>query len=138
LNIKVLEETFGITEKSLTALRNELARRVDHRLKVFTVPAADNRQCLGYGVLILDESTDEAVIVGDGFRGDGGGEGGAGYRACEALLALFGLHPTYELENPVAFDQGRSWDAIVKVAQSYDEPARKPSELTAQYIDWVG
>ena len=81
--------TYGITSRSLKVLRNALAERIHHRLAVVEIPTSD--LCCGF--LILDRDTREAVFTGDGFRVDGGGEGGAGYRSARALFRVFGLTP---------------------------------------------
>lgn len=41
---------------------------------------------------MFDKTTGEAIFTGDGFRTDGKGEGGAGYKSAKALLSLYGLH----------------------------------------------
>lgn len=32
-------------------------------------------------------------MIGDGFRTDGGGEGGAGYNTAQAIFSIFGISP---------------------------------------------
>ena len=81
------ESTFGITAKSLKMLRNTLAERFNHRIAVIEVPT--DQICCGF--LLLDQDTREAVFTGDGFRTDGAGEGGAGYKSARAYLDLFGM-----------------------------------------------
>ena len=85
------QEALGITERSLKVLRDEIARRVDHDLMVLEIPTSD----ITCGYLIVDRTAREAVFTGDGFRTDGGGEGGAGYRAAEAYLDIFRLKPYF-------------------------------------------
>lgn len=87
--IIVDEETFGITVKSLKMLRNELARRIEHSIRVYQIRTSE--LCCGF--LILDFTNLEAVWSGDGFRTDNGGEGGAGYRSAVALLKIYGIIP---------------------------------------------
>lgn len=79
------EDAFGITQRSLQMLRDTLARSIDQHIAVFEV--STNDLCCGY--LILNRDTGTATFTGDGFRTDGGGEGGAGYRSARALLDLF-------------------------------------------------
>ena len=87
MRVSMNQEALGITERSLKVLRDEIARRVDHDLMVLEIPTSD----ITCGYLIVDRTAREAVFTGDGFRTDGGGEGGAGYRAAEAYLDLFRL-----------------------------------------------
>ena len=137
LRIKVHEETLGITERSLTALRNELARRVDHSVQIFQMPSADGEHCHCYGILIIDLTTAEAVIVGDGFRGDSGGEGGAGHRAAESLLCLFGFNQILELETLTDFREGADYSKQIEEATRFRDEVRVPADQKAGYIDWV-
>lgn len=83
------ENTFGITQRSLQMLRDTLARSIDQHIAVLEV--STNDLCCGY--LILNWDTGTATFTGDGFRTDGGGEGGAGYRSAHALMALFRMRP---------------------------------------------
>jgi len=85
------QEALGITERSLKVLRDQIARRVDDDLMVLKIPTSD----ITCGYLIVDRTANEAVFTGDGFRSDGGGEGGAGYRAAEAYLDIFRLKPYF-------------------------------------------
>ena len=87
MRVRLDQDSLGITERSLKVLRDEIARRVDHDLMVLEIPTSD----ITCGYLIVDRTAGEAVFTGDGFRTDGGGEGGAGYRAAEAYLDLFRL-----------------------------------------------
>jgi len=87
MRVRLDQDSLGITERSLKVLRDEIARRVDHDLMVLEIPTSD----ITCGYLIVDRTLNEAVFTGDGFRTDGGGEGGAGYRAAEAYLDLFRL-----------------------------------------------
>ena len=94
-NFKLIfdENTFGITQASLKMLRNELAKRCEHRIDIVQVQTDDI--CCGY--LILDLTTNEAVFTGDGFRTDGGGEGGAGFRTAYILIhTIYRLVPFQE------------------------------------------
>jgi len=81
------ENSFGITQRSLKVLRNTLSRSIDQHIAVVEIPTND--LCCGY--LILNRDTGVATFTGDGFRIDGGGEGGAGYRSAQALMTLFGI-----------------------------------------------
>ena len=83
------EESFGITQRSLKVLRDALARSIDHQIAVVEVPTND----LCSGFLILNKSTGIATFTGDGFRMDGGGEGGAGRKSAMALLTIYGIIP---------------------------------------------
>jgi len=81
------ERAFGITQRSLQMLRDTLARSIDHHVAMFEV--STNDLCCGF--LVLNRDTGTVTFTGDGFRTDGGGEGGAGYRSARALLDLFGV-----------------------------------------------
>ena len=90
MNIKHVifdENSFGITQRSLKILRDTLARGIDQHIAVIEVPTNDI--CCGY--LILNKDAGIATFTGDGFRADGGGEGGAGYRSAQAILNLFNI-----------------------------------------------
>ena len=87
MRVSMNQEALGITERSLKVLRDQIARRVDHDLMVLEIPTSD----ITCGYLIVDRTLNEAVFTGDGFRTDGGGEGGAGYRAAQAYLDIFRL-----------------------------------------------
>ena len=87
MNIIFDKESFGITQKSLKILRDELARRIDNEIIVYEIPVNDI--CCGF--IIIDKTRDEAVWTGDGFRFDRGGEGGAGYKTAEALFQIYGI-----------------------------------------------
>ena len=94
MRVSMDQEALGITERSLKVLRDEIARRVDHDLMVLPAWLADREiptSDITCGYLILDRTLNEAVFIGDGFRTDGGGEGGAGYRAAQAYLDIFRL-----------------------------------------------
>ena len=120
--------TLGITYRSLRLLRNEIARRVDHDLLVVEVPTTH----LTSGYLIIDRTANEAVFTGDGFRTDGGGEGGAGYRAAEAYLDIFRLNPY--MADPVDMApayEGNS-DTVVEGLRGIAEAALK--ETSGQFI----
>ena len=93
------EESFGITQRSLKVLRDALARSIDHQIAVVEVPTND----LCSGFLILNKSTGIATFTDDGFRMDGGGEGGAGRKSAMALLTIYGINPI--LWEPVNIDE---------------------------------
>lgn len=134
-------ETLGITQRALKALRDELALRIDHELLLFQVPASDGDHCEVYGFFLVDRTAREIVIIGDGFRGDNGGEGGAGHRAAQALLALYGLRATIEMLPDDAIDYREDIggyqgivDKVLEIAEvAHFEIAR---EKNPQYIDW--
>lgn len=82
------ENNFGVTQRSLKALRSALsyAAVAGHEIGIVEVPTGS--LCCGF--LVVDKITNSAVFTGDGFRTDGGGEGGAGYRSALGLVTLFG------------------------------------------------
>ncbi|MBN2569825.1 MAG: hypothetical protein JXB42_10395 [Deltaproteobacteria bacterium] len=87
MKIKFDIKSFGITYRSLKVLRDTLATSIGDEIAIAQVPTDDI--CCGF--LIVNKTTGEATFTGDGFRTDGGGEGGAGYKSAQALLRLFGL-----------------------------------------------
>ena len=87
VDVLFYEDSLGITQRSLKVLRDTLARSIDHRLAVVEAQTSD----ITCGYLILDADTGVATFTGDGFRHDGGGEGGAGYTSALKLIDLFGL-----------------------------------------------
>lgn len=133
-------DTLGVTQPALLALRNELAARITHHIVVFEVPTAE-AYCQTYGFFIVDLDVKEVAIIGDGFRSDEGGEGGAGHRAAQALLAIYGIKPEEALpEEAISYTDDESM---------YREPAEKMAELALEYdfkqpyfnkpgyVDWV-
>lgn len=94
----VFWDSFGITQRALKRLRDELCRRFEHDIVVFEW-SNHNILC---GYLIIDDTTKEIIVIGDSFRTDDGGEGGAGRKSAEALFLLMGIRvehisiPEYE------------------------------------------
>jgi hypothetical protein len=86
-DVLLYEDSLGITQRSLKVLRDTLSRSIDHRLAVVEVQTSD----ITCGFLVLDADAQLGVFTGDGFRHDGGGEGGAGYRSALKLIDAFGL-----------------------------------------------
>ncbi len=133
-------ETLGVTKPALQALRNEITRRVDHMINVMELPA-DADPDGSYGFLITDNTAGEAVIIGDGFRKDGGGEGGAGHRAAQALLRIFGISAIEAMpEDVVCFSEDESLyrdvvDKLIDLAEA--EGFKRPAENRPEYVDWV-
>ena len=87
MKIKFDINSFGITQKSLDNLKNELLTRARDKIAIIGVPTS--HLCFGY--LIIDKDKDEAIWTGDGFRIDRNGEGGAGYKTAETLFHILGL-----------------------------------------------
>lgn len=135
------QETLGVTQRALKALRDELAQRIDHEILVFQVPSEDGSHCEIYGFFLVDKTAEEIVIIGDGFRGDGGGEGGAGHRAALALLAIYHLVPIEMMpEEAIAYRED-SWAAYREIADKVLEIAEASEfdiarENTPEYVDW--
>jgi len=111
IHLKLHEDTFGITQKALKALRNELADRIDHEIDVRELPSSEMGHCGGFGYAIIDRTMEEVVIIGDGFRHDGQGEGGAGARAALALLSVYGMTWVGQ-EEPVTFIYDTNWNIV--------------------------
>lgn len=94
--VKFDVSTFGITHRSLKLLRNAIAESARHKIVVVEVPIDD--LCCGF--MVLDYDMQSATWTGDGFRTDGGGEGGAGYKTAKVLFDIFGITPVlWELSN---------------------------------------
>ena len=116
--LKLHKQTLGVTLRALKQLRDELAERIQHELLVIQVPSQDGSHCDIYGFFLVDRTAREIVITGDGFRGDNGGEGGAGHRAAQALLAMYGLRPIEMMpEDAILYREDTSAydEAIAKV-----------------------
>ena len=111
MRVSLDEKALGITARSLKVLRDEIARRVDHELIVLEIPTSD----ITCGYLIVDRTLNEAVFTGDGFRTDGGGEGGAGYRAAEAYLDIFRLKAYFA--EPVDMTEAYAGDSEPLIAR---------------------
>jgi len=142
--IEVCTETLGITQHALKALRDTLADRIDHNLVVCRVVADDGH---AYGLFVLDYTVGVAVVVGDGFRQDGGGEGGAGHRAAQALLSIWGIEPI-EWDNVCRYTEEveEYRDIIVEMWDTYRDLSfthHRSGNLgyirnnKPRYIDWV-
>lgn len=109
--------TFGITQRSLKMLRDELALRFFHEVVVWEIPTSD----IVCGFLILDKTTNAAVFSGNGFRTDNGGEGGAGYRAAQALFAIYGIN-VMVWDMPVDLLAGEAVEKqLLELARELDE-----------------
>lgn len=133
-------DTLGVTQPALKTLRNELARRADHHICVFEVPA-DEGDTENYGIIILDKDTSEAVVIGDGFRGDGGGEGGAGHRAAQALLGLWGIRTSGMMpDEAIQFvDNYHAYEAYVsQLAElAQEEGYYQPADNNPHGVDYI-
>lgn len=138
--ITLHEETLGVTQRALKALRNELAQRIERELLVFQIPSDDGGNCGVYGFFLVDKTAREITIIGDGFRADGGGEGGAGARAAQALLAIYGLKPIEMMpEEAILYrDDDSAYqeisEKVLKMAEA--EKFHIARENKPQYVDW--
>jgi len=138
MRVSMDQEALGITERSLKVLRDEIARRVDHDLMVLEIPTSD----ITCGYLIVDRTLNEAVFTGDGFRTDGGGEGGAGYRAVVAYLDIFRLKPYFaELVDMTQVYAGDTEPLIARLSELAQEALENspdrfvaPSNTTPSYL----
>ncbi len=83
--------SFGVTQRSLKFLRDSIVRNCDHNLMVVEIPT-DNI-CCGFMIFVQNEDGIEVIWTGDGFRTDGGGEGGAGYNTAETIFHLYRIRP---------------------------------------------
>lgn len=82
-------DTLGTTQGSLKMLRNELISRADRPIAVAQVPSDEGGEVVGF--LILDDESEEVVYIGDNFRVDECGEGGAGYKTAKALFRIMNV-----------------------------------------------
>ncbi len=138
--LKLHKETLGVTQRALKALRDELAERIQHEFLVFQVPSTDGAHCEVYGFFLVDKTVREIVVIGDGFRADNGGEGGAGHRAAQALLAIYGLRPREAMpeeaisygEDPAAYQE--MVNKVLEIAKEYH--FNVPRDNRPQYVDW--
>lgn len=81
------ENSFGNTQRSLKILIDVLVSKFDRAVAVVQVQTTT--LCCGFFIFDYEERC--AYWTGDGFRTDGGGEGGAGYRSAEAFFSILGL-----------------------------------------------
>jgi hypothetical protein len=86
-NVLYNSNTFGITGRSLQVLRNILSDNLHDNILVVEIPTSD----ILCGFLLFNRTTGCAFWSGDGFRTDGGGEGGRGYKAANNMLETFGV-----------------------------------------------
>lgn len=85
--LRLDEETLGITQRSVDQLRAILCAAHENEITILQVPTDD----ITCGYLIADHTLKAATFSGDGFRTDGGGEGGAGMKTAQRLLELLGI-----------------------------------------------
>ena len=133
-------ETLGVTQRALKALRDELAKRIEHELLIFQVPSTDGAHCEVYGFFLVDRTAMEVTIIGDGFRGDNGGEGGSGHRAAQALIAIYGLTPIEMMpEDAIVYrDDASAYRQTVDKALGIAEEYHFDVAWTniPKYVDW--
>jgi len=96
------EGTHGSTLNALKALRDELILRAKHRIIPLIVKDSWGTHVDLYGIFLVDLTTKEGIVIGAGFRGDGGGEGGAGHRSAMALFELMGLY-LFTFDREISF-----------------------------------
>lgn len=133
------EKNFGITIKSLTELRNLLADKLHHRIVIFQIKTSE----LTCGFLVFDWEYQNASFTGDGFRTDGGGEGGAGFKSAGILFNLFGINVNYSatfLEDEFykpdgSLNERRFWNFAEKLAEELsDLEFKKPIDELISYV----
>jgi len=130
MQIKVDENSFGITQRSLKILRDELAHRIEHKVEVYEIPTSE--LCCGF--LIVDFIVNEAVWTGDGFRTDRKGEGGAGYKTAEALFMIYGIETIPVGEEEVEGIRNAVYGEEVKgILEKFLSNECKLLEITVQY-----
>jgi len=89
------QDSIGITQTSLIHLRNEIINRFHHHILVFKYTYNYNHPAIvGFG--IVDFTTHEIILCGNGFREDRRGEGGAGLIKAERILNALDIPADYE------------------------------------------
>lgn len=133
-------DTFGITQASLKMLRDTIAEKINNKIGIVKVPTND--LCCGY--LIFDLEKQNATWTGDGFRLDGGGEGGAGYKSAEIFFRFFRIWPI-EWEqidfDKIYFttDEAQRVKQFMELANEIakrliDEDFKKPIDTIPEYV----
>ena len=124
-------DTFGITLKSLKKLRNTLAEYINDKVAVYKVNTGD----ITCGFVIVNHDKEEIVFTGDGFRHDGGGEGGAGYNSARALLTVYGITPwdigKFDIDK--IYDEVESGPSREQLLRTAFE--KEINKLTKEFID---
>jgi len=96
-------KTFGVSQESLKRLRDSLAAYNESKIAVVRVPT--NEMCCGYlifvDIIFVDGQEAPVIWTGDGFRMDGGGEGGAAENTARVLFDLFGVWPITDGSQPL-------------------------------------
>ena len=132
------DDTLGVTKPALKAMRDIISDASRHRIVVWELRTPDG--C--YGFAVVDDTIRTIAFVGDGFRLDGGGEGGAGHRSVHALLQVWGIEPFPVLREEKPFDTFMFVDdinAYKAVAEnliviSLEEHGYTPLENDPEYI----
>lgn len=131
------EESAGITSKSLRELRNALAKTIDSQTMILAVKTGE----ITCGFLVIDKTENTAYWSGDGFRTDGGGEGGRGFKSAEEMIEQTFRHfylPAYEYGWYYSFDMTNSaliqqLRELAKQVIEEGEEWRITSALTPRY-----
>lgn len=99
-DVKWNEDAWGITNKSLTNFRNALVDCWNDRIALFEAGTMQEGEIVGFVVVNKDKK--QIIFTGDGFRRDGGGEGGTGYRSVKHLCDLLGIEQSKILQFDIA------------------------------------
>lgn len=93
--IKWNENCWGTTNQGCTILKNEICNKSNHEIYIIKIETG----VITCGFLIIDRTTNQMVFTGDGFRTDGGGEGGRGYKKALEFLNFVGIQMIPTLVN---------------------------------------
>jgi len=120
-------DSFGISRISLRNLRDWIADHRDQKMCILQIHT--DHLCCGFACILKNGS---AFYTGDGFRTDGGGEGGAAYRSALALMKLFGINFDVVFDHhfdflPSVFTTHEHYHSVVK---------QKLLSQLNEYIDW--
>ncbi len=96
-SLKMWPDEFGVTKASFNRFLECFLPRVGKEIALWQYLTDSGELC---GFLIFDRQDRECLLVGNGFRLDGDGEGGRGYARLERILSVLNL-----LDQPYEFNR---------------------------------
>lgn len=131
VDVKFNTSSFGITRKSLWEFRNILAGLISDKILVVRV----NTGGITCGFFIFEEVSEGQVTAywtGDGFRTDGGGEGGRGHAMAMNVLRIFGVNylDYYDDDNSVI----KAWDNLHSSSQDEQAIVKAITDIAQKVI----